>query len=174
MNFPHAWCLNYKSWVANPRMICNLGTTSVDNFPHAWCPNCKSRVAKPRVICNLGTTSPHKLSTRVVPRHHKFGKFITPDPATRKYHYYYQSSHFILSKLVVPLITNINIWLNNPYFQESKFGSRLVTSSANGLKSQPTRATSTLLFVREHGVHAGPKDYFVVVVVVVVVICGSI
>jgi hypothetical protein len=28
------------------------------------------------------------------------------------------------------------------------------------------------LFVREHGVHAGPKDYFVVVVVVV--ICGSI
>jgi hypothetical protein len=31
-------------------------------------------------------------------------------------------------------------------------------------------------FVREHGVHAGPKDYFVVVVVVVVVvvICGSI
>jgi hypothetical protein len=28
------------------------------------------------------------------------------------------------------------------------------------------------LFVREHGVHAGPKDYFVVVVVVVVVICG--
>jgi hypothetical protein len=29
------------------------------------------------------------------------------------------------------------------------------------------------LFVREHGVHAGPKDYFVVVVVVVV-ICGSI
>jgi hypothetical protein len=26
------------------------------------------------------------------------------------------------------------------------------------------------LFVREHGVHAGPKDYFVVVVVVV--ICG--
>jgi hypothetical protein len=36
----------------------------------------------------------------------------------------------------------------------------------------------TSLFVREHGVHAGPKDYFVVVdvvvVVVVVVICGSI
>jgi hypothetical protein len=31
-----------------------------------------------------------------------------------------------------------------------------------------------LVFVREHGVHAGPKDYFVVVVVVVVVICGSI
>jgi hypothetical protein len=32
-----------------------------------------------------------------------------------------------------------------------------------------------ILFVREHGVHAGPKDYFVVVVVVVVVvICGSI
>jgi hypothetical protein len=31
-----------------------------------------------------------------------------------------------------------------------------------------------VLFVREHGVHAGPKDYFVVVVVVVVVICGSI
>jgi hypothetical protein len=30
-----------------------------------------------------------------------------------------------------------------------------------------------LIFVREHGVHAGPKDYFVVVVVVVV-ICGSI
>jgi hypothetical protein len=30
------------------------------------------------------------------------------------------------------------------------------------------------IFVREHGVHAGPKDYFVVVVVVVVVICGSI
>jgi hypothetical protein len=32
------------------------------------------------------------------------------------------------------------------------------------------------VFVREHGVHAGPKDYFVVVVVVVVVvvICGSI
>jgi hypothetical protein len=29
-----------------------------------------------------------------------------------------------------------------------------------------------LVFVREHGVHAGPKDYFVVVVVVV--ICGSI
>jgi hypothetical protein len=29
------------------------------------------------------------------------------------------------------------------------------------------------IFVREHGVHAGPKDYFVVVVVVVV-ICGSI
>jgi hypothetical protein len=29
----------------------------VSNFPHAWCPNCKSRVAKPRVICNLGTTS---------------------------------------------------------------------------------------------------------------------
>jgi hypothetical protein len=29
----------------------------------------------------------------------------------------------------------------------------------------------TWLFVREHGVHAGPKDYFVVVVVVVV-ICG--
>jgi hypothetical protein len=28
------------------------------------------------------------------------------------------------------------------------------------------------VFVREHGVHAGPKDYFVVVVVVV--ICGSI
>jgi hypothetical protein len=27
------------------------------------------------------------------------------------------------------------------------------------------------IFVREHGVHAGPKDYFVVVVVVVV-ICG--
>jgi hypothetical protein len=26
------------------------------------------------------------------------------------------------------------------------------------------------VFVREHGVHAGPKDYFVVVVVVV--ICG--
>jgi hypothetical protein len=26
------------------------------------------------------------------------------------------------------------------------------------------------IFVREHGVHAGPKDYFVVVVV----ICGSI
>jgi hypothetical protein len=26
------------------------------------------------------------------------------------------------------------------------------------------------LFVREHGVHAGPKDYFVVVVVVVVVV----
>jgi hypothetical protein len=36
-----------------------------------------------------------------------------------------------------------------------------------------------VIFVREHGVHAGPKDYFVVVVVavvvvVVVVICGSI
>jgi hypothetical protein len=33
-----------------------------------------------------------------------------------------------------------------------------------------------MIFVREHGVHAGPKDYFVVVVVVVVVvvICGSI
>jgi hypothetical protein len=33
-----------------------------------------------------------------------------------------------------------------------------------------------VVFVREHGVHAGPKDYFVVVVVVVVVvvICGSI
>jgi hypothetical protein len=30
-----------------------------------------------------------------------------------------------------------------------------------------------IIFVREHGVHAGPKDYFVVVVVVVV-ICGSI
>jgi hypothetical protein len=30
------------------------------------------------------------------------------------------------------------------------------------------------VFVREHGVHAGPKDYFVVVVVVVVVIRGSI
>jgi hypothetical protein len=30
------------------------------------------------------------------------------------------------------------------------------------------------IFVREHGVHAGPKDYFVVVVVVVVVIRGSI
>jgi hypothetical protein len=32
------------------------------------------------------------------------------------------------------------------------------------------------LFVREHGVHAGPKDYFVVVVVVVVVVVirGSI
>jgi hypothetical protein len=30
-------------------------------------------------------------------------------------------------------------------------------------------------FVREHGVHAGPKDYFVVVVVVVVVVIrGSI
>jgi hypothetical protein len=30
-----------------------------------------------------------------------------------------------------------------------------------------------MIFVREHGVHAGPKDYFVVVVVVVVVvICG--
>jgi hypothetical protein len=30
-----------------------------------------------------------------------------------------------------------------------------------------------VVFVREHGVHAGPKDYFVVVVVVVVVvICG--
>jgi hypothetical protein len=29
------------------------------------------------------------------------------------------------------------------------------------------------IFVREHEVHAGPKDYFVVVVVVVV-ICGSI
>jgi hypothetical protein len=28
------------------------------------------------------------------------------------------------------------------------------------------------VFVREHGVHAGPKDYFVVVVVVVVVIHG--
>jgi hypothetical protein len=28
------------------------------------------------------------------------------------------------------------------------------------------------IFVREHGVHAGPKDYFVVVVVVVVVIRG--
>jgi hypothetical protein len=28
------------------------------------------------------------------------------------------------------------------------------------------------VFVCEHGVHAGPKDYFVVVVVVVVVICG--
>jgi hypothetical protein len=26
------------------------------------------------------------------------------------------------------------------------------------------------IFVREHGVHAGPKDYFVVVVVVVVVV----
>jgi hypothetical protein len=26
-----------------------------------------------------------------------------------------------------------------------------------------------MIFVREHGVHAGPKDYFVVVVVV---ICG--
>jgi hypothetical protein len=32
---------------------------------------------------------------------------------------------------------------------------------------------SITVFVREHGVHAGPKDYFVVVVVVVV-ICGSI
>jgi hypothetical protein len=32
------------------------------------------------------------------------------------------------------------------------------------------------IFVREHGVHAGPKDYFVVVVVVVVVVVirGSI
>jgi hypothetical protein len=31
------------------------------------------------------------------------------------------------------------------------------------------------VFVREHGVHAGPKDYFVVVVVVVVVVIrGSI
>jgi hypothetical protein len=28
----------------------------------------------------------------------------------------------------------------------------------------------SFIFVREHGVHAGPKDYFVVVVVVV--ICG--
>jgi hypothetical protein len=26
-----------------------------------------------------------------------------------------------------------------------------------------------IIFVREHGVHAGPKDYFVVVVVVVVI-----
>jgi hypothetical protein len=26
------------------------------------------------------------------------------------------------------------------------------------------------IFVREHGVHAGPKDYFVVVIVVVVVV----
>jgi hypothetical protein len=34
---------------------------------------------------------------------------------------------------------------------------------------------ASMVFVREHGVHAGPKDYFVVVVVVVVVvICGSI
>jgi hypothetical protein len=32
--------------------------------------------------------------------------------------------------------------------------------------------TERVIFVREHGVHAGPKDYFVVVVVVV--ICGSI
>jgi hypothetical protein len=33
-----------------------------------------------------------------------------------------------------------------------------------------------MIFVREHGVHAGPKDYFVVVVVVVVVVVirGSI
>jgi hypothetical protein len=36
-------------------------------------------------------------------------------------------------------------------------------------KIDPSAKISSL-FVREHGVHAGPKDYFVVVVVVV--ICG--
>jgi hypothetical protein len=35
----------------------------------------------------------------------------------------------------------------------------------------PLSKDLVVLFVREHGVHAGPKDYFVVVVVVVV-ICG--
>jgi hypothetical protein len=29
------------------------------------------------------------------------------------------------------------------------------------------QSTNHVLFVREHGVHAGPKDYFVVVVVVI-------
>jgi hypothetical protein len=43
-----------------------------------------------------------------------------------------------------------------------------MTAHGVNIKSPPPP-----LFVREHGVHAGPKDYFVVVVVVVV-ICGSI
>jgi hypothetical protein len=28
-NFTHLWCLDYKSFVASPLMICNLGTTRV-------------------------------------------------------------------------------------------------------------------------------------------------
>jgi hypothetical protein len=33
-----------------------------------------------------------------------------------------------------------------------------------------TTTAAPVFFVREHGVHAGPKDYFVVVVVVAVVV----
>jgi hypothetical protein len=28
------WCLDYKSLVASPLVICNLGTTRVENLPH--------------------------------------------------------------------------------------------------------------------------------------------
>jgi hypothetical protein len=40
MVFTHAWCPNYKSWVAKPRMICNLGTTILHTrgaeAPQVW------------------------------------------------------------------------------------------------------------------------------------------
>jgi hypothetical protein len=50
----------------------------------------------------------------------------------------------------------------------------LVTGTKNpDISQEGTFRISKLIFVREHGVHAGPKDYFVVVVVVVV-IRGSI
>jgi hypothetical protein len=43
------------------------------------------------------------------------------------------------------------------FFRQILWGIRIKYSSCN-----------LLVFVREHGVHAGPKDYFVVVVVVVI------
>jgi hypothetical protein len=50
------WCLDYKSLVASPLVICNLGTTRVENCPHLWCLDYKSFVDLPLMICNLGTT----------------------------------------------------------------------------------------------------------------------
>jgi hypothetical protein len=42
------------------------------------------------------------------------------------------------------------------------------TDSSHDRDNIKVALLSDSLFVREHGVHAGPKDYFVVVVVVVI------
>jgi hypothetical protein len=60
-----------------------------------------------------------------------------------------------------------------PFLSTIIFAAKICHNCELVEKRQNVIAEKFDIFVREHGVHAGPKDYFVVVVVVVV-ICGSI
>jgi hypothetical protein len=64
--------------------------------------------------------------------------------------------------------TNANDSIFVKYLREPKFNIYVQ------LLSFPICTFRVNIFVREHGVHAGPKDYFVVVIVVVVVIRGFV